>query len=140
MMSSRMRAIPATQRLTDPDQTPTSQTATITQVKRAFKHAKSDTATGIDGCPYELWKTLNQRHRENPERNQANFDVIKTLTTVFQDIQTHASGVDKITNFALGWMCLIYKKKDRTEISNYGPITLLNTDYKLLTKVTAQLP
>jgi hypothetical protein len=32
-------------------------------------------------------------------------------------------------------MCPIYKKKDRTEISNYWPITLLNTDYKLLTKV-----
>jgi hypothetical protein len=32
-------------------------------------------------------------------------------------------------------MCLIYKKKDPTEISNYWPITLLNMDYKLLTKV-----
>ena len=43
----------------------------------------------------------------------------------------------KVT-FALGWMCPIYKKKDQTEISNYRPITLLNTDYKLLTKVLAQ--
>ena len=34
-------------------------------------------------------------------------------------------------------MCLIYKKKDRTEISNYRPITLLNTDYKILTKALA---
>ncbi len=34
-------------------------------------------------------------------------------------------------------MCPIYKKKDPTEISNYRPITLLNTDYKLLTKVLA---
>jgi hypothetical protein len=34
-------------------------------------------------------------------------------------------------------MCLIYKKKDPTEISNYRPITLLNTDYKLLTKILA---
>jgi hypothetical protein len=34
-------------------------------------------------------------------------------------------------------MCPIYKKKDPTEISNYCPITLLNMDYKLLTKVLA---
>lgn len=34
-------------------------------------------------------------------------------------------------------MCPIYKKKDRTEISNYRLITLLNTDYKILTKVLA---
>ena len=34
-------------------------------------------------------------------------------------------------------MCPIYKKKDPTEIGNYRPITLLNTDYKLLTKTLA---
>jgi hypothetical protein len=34
-------------------------------------------------------------------------------------------------------MCPIYKKKDPTKICNYGLITLLNTDYKLLTKVLA---
>jgi len=32
-------------------------------------------------------------------------------------------------------MCPIYKKKDPTEISNYHPIMLLNSDYKLLTKI-----
>jgi hypothetical protein len=35
-------------------------------------------------------------------------------------------------------MCPIHKKKDLTEISNYRPKTLLNTDYKILTKVFAQ--
>ena len=54
---------------------------------------------------------------------------------VFNDIQTN--GVDPRTNFTQGWMCPIYKKKDRTKISNYCPITLLNTDYKILTKVLA---
>jgi hypothetical protein len=33
-----------------------------------------------------------------------------------------------------GWLCPIYKKKDITKIENYRPITLLNTDHKLLTK------
>ena len=34
-------------------------------------------------------------------------------------------------------MCPIYKKKERDEIKNYRPITLLNTAYKLMTKVLA---
>lgn len=35
-------------------------------------------------------------------------------------------------------MCPLYKKNDRTDISNYRPITCLNTDYKLFTKILAE--
>ena len=34
-------------------------------------------------------------------------------------------------------MCPLYKKKDRWDIANYHPITLLNSDYKLYTKILA---
>jgi hypothetical protein len=34
-------------------------------------------------------------------------------------------------------MCPIYKKKECTKIENYRPITLLNTDYKMMTKTLA---
>ena len=41
-------------------------------------------------------------------------------------------------NFSDGWMSPIYKEKgERTKVVNYHPITLLNMDYKLLTKVLA---
>jgi len=54
---------------------------------------------------------------------------------IMNDIQLH--GVTTNSNFTLGWMCLIYKKKDQTLIKNYHPITLLNTDYKILMKALA---
>ena len=110
-------------------------TAMPTQVTEALKLTKNNSATRMDGCLYELWKTLNQHHLKRSKLNKMSFNIIKTLTTIFRDIQTH--GVEEGTPFTLRWMCPIYKKKDHTEISNYRPITLLNTDYKLLTKVLA---
>ncbi|KAF4615476.1 hypothetical protein D9613_003370 [Agrocybe pediades] len=62
-------------------------------------------------------------------------DIIAILTTVFNDIEEH--GVDKSTKFSRGWMCPLYKKKDKDEMANYRPLTMLNTDYKLMTKVYA---
>jgi hypothetical protein len=41
------------------------------------------------------------------------------------------------TGFAEGWMCLLHKKNDKRNVSNYRPITLLNTDYKIFTKALA---
>lgn len=67
--------------------------------------------------------------------NRDGFDITKALATLFCDIQKH--GIDKRTHFADGWMCPLFKKKDLTDIRNYCPITVLNTDYKLLTKVLA---
>ena len=97
--------------------------------------AKNGSVTGIDGCPYELWKKLSNLFKKAEEEGKEGFNIEETLTTVFRDIQEHR--VDRRTGFADGWMCPIYKKKDPTEISNYRLITLLNTDYKLLTKVLA---
>src|SRR5258708_19041430 len=105
------------------------------QVRKALKLTKNGSATGIDGCPYELWRALNEKHETDAKERRPRFDVIKTLTLVYQDIQTNS--IDEKANFALGWMCPIYKKKDRLEISNYRLITLLNMDYKLLTKALA---
>ena len=128
-----LETIPNAQKLDDPENSSMNRLISENSVKRAIKDAKNKSATGMDGCPYELWKKLIQRHDE--EKNAKGFDIIKTLTRVFNDIQN--KGVEPNTNFALGWICPIYKKKDRTEISNYRPITLLNTDYKILTKALA---
>ena len=71
------------------------------------------------------------------------FDVVKSLTNLYNDIENE--GMAEGTDFSKGWMCPIYKKKDRMDIANYRPITVLNTDYKifmraLTTKLTSAVP
>ncbi len=97
--------------------------------------SKNGSAIGMDGCLYELWKKLVNEHKDRSKRFKPCFNITQTLMEIMQDIQLH--GVNACTCFTLGWMCLIYKKKDPTGISNYRLITLLNTDYKLLTKILA---
>ena len=54
--------IPLNQKLDNPAQTDMNWPITQNQVLRALKLTKNGTATGLDGCPYKLWKTLNDIH------------------------------------------------------------------------------
>ncbi|KAF5338264.1 hypothetical protein D9611_014618 [Ephemerocybe angulata] len=93
-------------------------------------------APGPDGIPTELWKDMARAHKQATERNTAEdekpADIIGILMLFYNDIETN--GVTDNSDFAKGWMCPIYKKKDRTDIANYRPITVLNADYKVFTK------
>src|SRR5271154_2086584 len=104
------------------------------EVLQALNASPSGKAAGMDGIPYELWKTLHNKslNIEHHPTNKKPMNIIKVLTAVYNDIEIH--GVDEKTKFSFGWMCPIYKKKDTREISNYRPITILNTDYKTFTK------
>ena len=135
MLEEVLQTIPDLQHLPDPERSPLNWEASEDHIQRALKLSKDNTAAGLDGCPNELWKVLQRRFEAANKENKTGFDVVKALTILIRDIQEH--GVDTRTDLAEGWMCPLYKKKDPTNIRNYRPITVLNTDYKILTKVLA---
>jgi len=129
-------AIPDSQLLSEPNMTEMNWSATEAQIANTIDLGKNKSATGLDGCPYELWKALKSRHASlSSQPNVRSFNIVRALTEVFRDIQAH--NLDPKAEFAVAWMCPAFKKKDPTEMGNYRPISLMNTDYKLLTKVMA---
>ena len=72
---------------------------------------------------------------KSTERSSPRFDCVELLQLAYEDLDEH--GPCEEAAFSEGWMCPIYKKKDRQDIANYQPITLLNADYKMYTKILA---
>ena len=58
--------------------------------------------------------------------------VVELLKAAFNNIEINSIQTPHILD---GWLCPLYKKKDHCEIPNYRPITILNTEYKILTTV-----
>jgi len=105
-------------------------------VHKALHGSGNDRAAGLDGVPMEMWKKMSDLYDAFSGASANPFcDVVGSLVAVFNDIEEH--GIDPSTAFNEGWMCPIYKKGERSNIANYRPITLLNTDYKVMTKAMA---
>ncbi|KAL1948369.1 hypothetical protein VTO73DRAFT_12444 [Trametes versicolor] len=105
-------------------------------VSEAIRSAARNKSPGLDGLPAEVWKEYARWYDADTKRGTLAVDMTAALCAVFNDIEKH--GVDPTVSFTDGWICPIYKlKKDKREINNYRPITLLNSDYKLMTKVIA---
>jgi hypothetical protein len=99
-IESALVAVPETQVMEEPERSQLNQNITEEMVHKALISAKNRTATGMDGCPYELWKKLNKRYEADERRNDEGFNIVKTLTRIYQNIQTH--GVNNESNFAIG--------------------------------------
>lgn len=112
---STVKVIPDAQKLNEPENLPMSWLITEANVDEALKSAKNGSATRMDGCLYELWKILKKRHSDDTKAQKKGFNIIKTLTRVFRDIQTHRT--EEQNNFALGWMCQSTRKKTKWKLA-----------------------
>lgn len=129
-----MRNISEDQKLPNTDKERLAEQISYSEVATALKKSDNNTSAGINGIPYEFWKIMHSEHCESKKLTplEKTCDVVGSLTSVYNDIETN--GVATGSNFATGWMCPLYKKKDKIDKANYRPITLLNTDYKIFTK------
>ena len=91
------------------------------EVRRAVKGSKTGKSPGADGIPTEMYRRAGQQM----------LDVLARLFTA-----VGRTGCTP-TNFLDGVITSIHKDGDATAPANYRPITLLNTDYRLLAKTLA---
>jgi hypothetical protein len=105
---------------------------TVDLVSQAIRKSANGKAAGMSGIPSELWKHLNVMYEITKETEKPTCNIAQVLTTVFRDIEKY--GVQKGTDISLGWLCPIFKKKDKYNVENYRPITVLNSEYKIFTK------
>ena len=93
--------------------------ATLAECTQALKSFKCNKSPGLDGLPYEFYRTF--------------WDLIgPDMVATFNDTFTGGS-----LSFSqrTGLITLLYKKHDRLDTKNWRPISLLCTDYKILSKV-----
>ncbi|OJT08309.1 LINE-1 retrotransposable element ORF2 protein [Trametes pubescens] len=127
---------PATVRLRNDQKAYLAQKLVADEVTEAINEAANNKAPGLDGLPSEVWKTYLRWHAADVKKGAPALDMAKALACVFNNVAAH--GMIAGSEFAEGWICPIYKlKKDLREIVNYRPITLLNSDYKIMTKALA---
>jgi hypothetical protein len=134
------RNIPEDRKLTEEQREKLRLNVTTEEVRKAVKDAPLGKATGLDGIPYEIYKfllntTAHIKDKNLPTELRGPLAFERILALIFKSIQT--SGLTNNSQFNSGWLCPLYKKNDITDPVNYRPITLLNTEYKLMTRTLA---
>ena len=95
---------------------------TIEEIETAMDKIKEKKSPGIDGIPIELYKTFWQ-----------------LLKTPYTDMvkECFNKGILPVTT-RTSVLSLIYKKGDKKELKNYRPLSLSNTDYKIIATVMSE--
>ena len=91
----------------------------LSEVKSALHGMDTGKSPGSDGLPAEFYRTFFKYIGQ---------DVCDVLNSAFAEGEL--SSTQKT-----GLITLIHKKGDRNELNNWRPISLLNVDYKILSKI-----
>lgn len=92
------------------------------EVLKALKEMSNNKSPGLDGLPSEFYKIM---------WNELGNDLSDTIANVCLSDEIPDSWTE-------GLISIIYKEKgDIRDLKNWRPITLLNCDYKIMTKVMA---
>ena len=94
---------------------------TLTELDKCIKSFKKGKSPGEDGLPLEFYLTF--------------WEILASdLLTVLKDLE----GLSRLPDsFRVGIVTLLHKDKDKTDLKNWRPITLLNFDCKLFSKILA---
>ena len=93
----------------------------LEEVITAIRRTANNKSPGPDGLPGEFYRAFETM-----------------LAQPLKEAIIEAQRTNRLPPSMLeGDITLIYKKKDPKDIRNYRPITLLNVDYKILTKILA---
>jgi hypothetical protein len=100
------------------------QPATVDDLESILKHSPAGKSPGLDGLPFEVYSFLF--FKLNLFRNH----LVQIINAALQENQLPGS-------WSLTRMVLLFKKGDAQLLKNWRPLSLINTDAKLFTKLLA---
>jgi hypothetical protein len=92
---------------------------TLKEVKEAMSRAGKGKSPGPDGLTTEFYQAFSEQ-------------IAPLLLVLYREVETRKSLPESQKDATI---ILLYKKGDRKDIRNYRPISLLNVDLKIVTKV-----
>jgi hypothetical protein len=106
---------------------------TTTELKRITSSWSIGSSPGPNGIPYE-WYSWYLRDEETAKPMETLLLCLSTVMICHQE----ETGSCQPKGWLEGVVSLLYKKGDRAELKNYRPISLINTDYKIVSALINQ--
>jgi exonuclease III len=107
----------------------TNRPVSVEEVEAVMGSWENGRSPGSSGLNYELFKAYNDKKFGSMTLT----DVLTVWVTLL--VENTKYGLTMPERNARGYIALMYKKGDPYELKNYRPLSLINVQYKLLTKI-----